>query len=105
VFAPTQEAQAGIPSGVSWPTVIALPIVFFLGFSAIVLLLFALFSPNEPKYFHIPQGFTGPVLIVYDQPDGQAPGHEGAVQIFEIPADGVLLTQSPRIESEDDDFW
>ena len=44
----------------------------------------------------IPEGYTGPVVIVFDDPKGVVPKHDdaGAV-VYEIPRDGVLRLSTP----------
>lgn len=48
----------------------------------------------------IPDGYIGPVVIVFDDPSGAPPGHdeEGGV-VYEIPADGVLRLSTPAPEA------
>lgn len=48
---------------------------------------------EEPEKHLIPKGFTGPVIIIYDQKDGKPEKYEDDFRIYEIPADGVLRTQ------------
>ena len=42
----------------------------------------------------LPDGFTGPVVIVFGIFDG-SPSHEGFQRLYRIPPGGVLLTQLP----------
>ena len=48
----------------------------------------------------LPDGYVGPVVIVFDDPNGKAPEHdeEGAV-VYEIPPDGVLRLCTPAPEA------
>jgi hypothetical protein len=48
---------------------------------------------REPQVFLIPQNYQGPVLIVYDQPNGQPPKYEGRARVYDVPSNGILLTQ------------
>lgn len=41
----------------------------------------------------IPNGFEGPVIIVYDQKDGNAEKYENGFRVYEIPKSGILKTQ------------
>lgn len=47
----------------------------------------------EPEVHLLPQGFEGPVLIIFDQQDGSPPRYEGGVRVLKIPPDGILRTQ------------
>jgi hypothetical protein len=47
----------------------------------------------EPEDYLIPQGFTGRVNIIFNQKNGVAPKYENARRVYEIPQDGILLTQ------------
>lgn len=49
----------------------------------------------EPEVYLIPDGYIGPVLVVFDQPGGQPPVFDGETRIYNIPPSGVLLTQLP----------
>lgn len=48
----------------------------------------------------IPDGYVGPVVIVFDDPSGEPPKHDedGGV-IYEIPPDGVLRLSTPAPEA------
>lgn len=44
----------------------------------------------------IPEGYVGPVVIVFDDPKGEAPKQDGeGGDIYEIPPDGVLRLNTP----------
>ena len=47
----------------------------------------------EPEIHLIPDGYVGPVFIVQEWPDGQPERYEEGRRLYEIPADGLLLTQ------------
>lgn len=49
-------------------------------------------SPESEIYL-IPQGFTGKVNIIFNQPKGAAPKYEEGERVYQIPANGILLTQ------------
>ena len=58
--------------------------------------LFALNSCSqkaEPETYLIPEGFTGKVNIVFNRKEGRPVKYDGGRRIYEIPADGILLTQ------------
>lgn len=48
----------------------------------------------------IPDGYVGPVVIVFDDPSGEPPKHaeDGGV-VYEIPPDGVLRLSTPAPEA------
>lgn len=58
--------------------------------------LFALSScsqnPDLETYL-IPQGFKGRVNIVFNREDGVPPKYENGRRVYQIPANGILLTQ------------
>ena len=78
---------------------------FMLGIGVFAFLALHGLITNKEKMFLIPEGYVGPVLIVYAQSNGQPPKYEGDVQLFEIPPDGVLITQSPKPDGIGDEFW
>lgn len=43
----------------------------------------------------IPEGFTGPVFIIFSQQDGVTPNVEDGRNVYKIPADGILQTKVP----------
>lgn len=53
---------------------------------------FASASP-APLYL-LPVGYTGPAVVVYDQPDGVPEWFEDGRRVYAIPDSGVLRTQS-----------
>lgn len=62
----------------------------------ILINLFILSSCNkkaEPETYLIPKGFTGRVNIILNQKEGSSVKYEGGRRIYEIPTDGILLTQ------------
>ena len=48
----------------------------------------------------IPDGYVGPVVIVFNDPEGEAPnrGEDGGV-VYEIPPGGVLRLSTPALEA------
>jgi hypothetical protein len=50
--------------------------------------------PKDGMYL-IPNGYTGTVIIVYDQPDGVVPEVEGGYYLYKIPPSGVLKVKTP----------
>lgn len=48
----------------------------------------------------IPDGYQGPVVVVYDDPDGVAPTRdEEGHDVYKIPPDGVLRLSTPSPEA------
>ena len=48
----------------------------------------------------IPEGYVGPVVIVFDDPKGKAPKRdENGGVVYEIPPDGVLRLNTPAPEA------
>jgi hypothetical protein len=70
-----------------------------IGIGSFFLLCFALtghlliFNRAEPEAILIPKGYEGEVIIIFDQKDGQPVKYEGKERIYEIPENGVLITQ------------
>jgi hypothetical protein len=59
-------------------------------------LLFAgnwFFNQAEREIHLIPKGYVGPVVIIYGRPHGAPPKYENGVRVYEIPKNGILLTQ------------
>ncbi len=52
-----------------------------------------LWGRGEAEVHLLPTGFTGPVVILFDQADGAPPHMEGRARVYEIPVSGVLRTQ------------
>jgi hypothetical protein len=47
----------------------------------------------QPETYLIPQGFTGRVNVIFSRRDGAPNKYENGRRVYEIPANGVLLTQ------------
>ena len=41
----------------------------------------------------LPKGYTGPVLIVFNQPNGEPKEYEDGKRLYRIPKDGILKTK------------
>src|SRR6266566_4813566 len=48
---------------------------------------------GENEIFVVPAGFKGPVFIVFSQSSGQPPKYDNGQRIYDIPQDGILITQ------------
>ena len=62
-----------------------------------LLLLLTWASCNNPgleAIYLIPKGFTGVVVIIFDQPDGTPAETENGKQVYRIPLNGILRTQA-----------
>ena len=49
---------------------------------------------SEPEVHLIPSGYVGTIYIVHNRSDGTPLKREGRARLYEIPADGVLWSQS-----------
>ncbi|MFL5809381.1 MAG: DUF6843 domain-containing protein [Flavisolibacter sp.] len=47
----------------------------------------------EPADFLIPKGYAGRVAVVFEQKQGEKPRYANGRRIYEIPGNGILLTQ------------
>jgi hypothetical protein len=47
----------------------------------------------EPETYLVPEGFTGKVNIIFNRKEGIEKKYEDGRRIYEIPNDGILLTQ------------
>ena len=47
----------------------------------------------EPETYLIPRKFTGRVSVIFNRKDGTPPKYENGRRVYEIPANGILLTQ------------
>lgn len=75
----------GVPIGA---VAVAYAIVFGASYGSI-----HIWDRAEPELHLIPQGVEGPVLIVFNDPDGEPAEYEGESRVYEIPKSGVLRTQ------------
>lgn len=42
----------------------------------------------------IPKGYTGDVIILFNQPDGVTPDVESGLYVYKVPEDGILKVQT-----------
>ncbi len=47
----------------------------------------------EPETYLLPNGFTGRVNIIFNQKEGSEKKYEDGRRVYEIPSDGILLSQ------------
>ena len=53
--------------------------------------------PTDGIYL-IPKGYTGDVIIFFNQPDGVIPETENGLYVYKIPEDGVLKVKTPGVK-------
>ena len=53
-------------------------------------------DPGRSQVFVLPAGFQGPVLVIYDQPEGARPAPVGGEIIYDVPEDGIVRTAFPE---------
>ena len=59
---------------------------------------------SRDEVYLIPEGFVGPVLIVFNQRQGQPTQYKEGSKVFEIPADGILETRFKALPCGDGDW-
>jgi hypothetical protein len=63
---------------------------------SLILIFFNLFSCHqgiEKEIYLIPSNFKGKVNVIFNQVNGEPVRYQDDVRIYEIPKDGILLTQ------------
>lgn len=50
----------------------------------------------EPEMHLIPKGYQGYVIIIFEDPNGQAEKYEDGFRVYEIPTNGILRTKFSR---------
>ncbi len=51
---------------------------------------------RREQLFVLPDGYRGPVMVIYDQPDGAQPKPIDGQISYDVPADGVVRTKYPE---------
>ena len=67
-----------------------------INYSILSICIFGVFSCNqnpEPETYLIPKGFQGRVAIIFNQKRGSPPKYENGRRIYEIPSNGICLSQ------------
>ena len=62
----------------------------------IICILWALTCCNnkgEPEIFILPEGYTGCVLVIFNQKNGQPIEYSGSSRVYRIPPSGILMSQ------------
>lgn len=49
---------------------------------------------GNPEIFLLPEGYQGAFYVVYNIPEGEPLTYEDGAPVYDIPQDGVLLTQA-----------
>ena len=76
-----------------------LKMIFFLENILLMIAMATLFTGcqrAEPETFLFRDGFTGSAIIIQDRPDGAPATVEDGRRIYNIPQDGVLITQATQ---------
>ncbi len=88
--------------------------ILVLPFACVLTTLFVVLSTmlftglttgDDPEVYLIPEGYIGPVLIVYAQTTGEQARYDGNHRVYEIPANGVLVTQFDAPKGVNPDLW
>lgn len=61
--------------------------------SIVCFLILCCSNSGEDSIRLIPEGFEGPVIIVFNQKDGEPKEYDNGKRVYRIPKDGVLRTQ------------
>jgi hypothetical protein len=56
-------------------------------------LLISCHQQAEPEIYIIPENFTGKVNIIFNRKEGSEKKYDSGRRVYEIPTDGILLTQ------------
>ena len=51
---------------------------------------------RRQQIFVLPDGYRGPVMVIYDQPDGARPKTINGEISYEVPSDGIVRTAFPE---------
>lgn len=70
-------------------------VVLILSCTSCSLMLSAVSESRDGIYL-IPKGYTGEVVILFDQPDGIVPEVEDGLFVYKIPEDGMLKVKAKR---------
>jgi hypothetical protein len=65
----------------------------WISFSLFVIVMLISCRNPEPADFLIPKGYLGRVAVVFEQKGGEKPKYLNGRRIYEIPSNGILLTQ------------
>lgn len=83
-------ARTSIKLKILW-TLAPLPIAISL------FLAFLYMNRTDPEVFLIPSNFRGQFVVFFNEPCGVTPASEGNKRIYNIPENGILITNSNRL--------
>ncbi len=63
-----------------------------------VILLFGCKKNAESETFLIPDNYTGAIVIIFDQDNGNTKEYKDGRRIYNIPENGILYTQFSRVK-------
>ena len=70
----------------------------FLGLLVILITACAEADKREPAIYLLPENYKGSFYIIFNIPKGKFPKYENDSRIYEIPENGILLTQADTNE-------
>ena len=76
-----------------WQVIVNLALLMIVGAPFTFVLATFIESVGEAEIVLLPPAFTGPAVILFDQPMGAPARREGRARVYEVPASGVLRTQ------------
>ncbi len=71
--------------------------VYSLYIALVSLALSGCLKDAEKEHFYMHKGFNGPVIVLFDQKDGQSKKYDKDTRIYQIPENGILYTQFERV--------
>ncbi len=73
--------------------------LFLFGLILLVMLVSSCFFFKYPRngIYLIPKGYTGDVIIFFNQPDGVIPEVENGFYVYRNPKDGILKVRTPGV--------
>lgn len=60
---------------------------------SLMLLLSSCINQAEPEIHLLPQGYTGSVIITFEDSMGTSTVYEGGKRVYQVPASGILRTK------------
>jgi hypothetical protein len=79
---------------------VGIGVAAFIGLPVVALAMWyvCMAIQTEPEIHLIPDGYRGPIIIMYDMPNGDSIEYEDNKRILRIPPTGMLYTQFKQIE-------
>jgi len=65
----------------------------FINLIVVMQFLISCHQQAEPETYIIPESFTGKVNIIFNRKEGSEKKYEDGRRVYEVPNDGILLTQ------------